>query len=379
MRPYILVVILALLFCSCKEKSLDPNGGYTVSGIILSRGSPVPAANVTLNNRSDLSSQTAPNGKFTIFNVPIGNYALSAEKSNTDGSFLATTSYVTVAGDVTLDPLILPRGVTMYTVENPEATSLKVSWNPTDAADFREYKLYRNTTSGLDENTGTLAHVSTTISDTQFIDSNLNAMTQYFYRVYVMNDYGRLGGSDIASSSTSNVDLATNGSFENVTAPAIIPDGWNAWGTSGKFSSDNSIAYSGSKSLRIQLSLSDWGVNSWGAYQQISPTKFEAVKNYKISFWFKADTLEQYESISCCFSKNNFFDGNQVLASLYNFVEGPRPAGTWQYYSFSLTIPSDVPTNYFVIFELVRAGTMGYNFHLPMTAWVDDVEIKKLP
>ena len=337
---------------------------------------PVANAKVSLNNRTDLSSQTAPSGNFSIFNVPDGNYTLSAEKTNSDSSFLATTSYVTVTKDVTLDPLILPKGVKMYSLSNPTSKSLTISWNPTNATDFREYKLYRHTTSGLDETTGTLAHVATTISDTQYVDNNLNPLTEYYYRVYVMNEYGHLGGSNIISASTLNINIVTNGSFENSTSS--VPNNWTTWGTSGKFSSDNATAEDGIKSLKVQLALSDWGVNSWGIYQQIIPTNFEQGKTYQVSFWCKIDTLEQYESMSCHFASSMNY-GSSSLVDLYNFIEGPSIADDWTQYSFTFTAPSTVPANYYLIYDLVRAGTSGYTFHLQMTAWLDNIVIQKLP
>ena len=130
--------------------------------------------------------------------------------------------------------------------------------------------------------------------------------------------------------------------------------------------------------MEIQLSLTDWGVNSWGLYQQINPTDFEQGKAYKISFWCKIDSMEQYESISCLISKNSYYDGNDVLASISNFVEGPIKAGDWKNYSFNVTIPTEIPSNYFIIFDMVRAGTTGYTFKLPMTAWIDNVSIEKI-
>ena len=51
----------------------------------------------------------------------------------------------------------------------------------------------------------------------------------------------------------------------------------------------------------------------------------------------------------------------------------------WQYFSFTLTIPQEVPSNYFLSFMLIRAGTSGYTFHLPMISWIDNVIIEKVP
>jgi hypothetical protein len=381
MKTFIVLftIILFSFVVGCKkEDSVSPKNSYTVSGTIYSGGHVVANATVSLGKQVNLTSQSDSSGRFAITNVPSNTYVLSVQKTNPDGSFLAKSSELMVTDDVYIQSLILPRGVVLLPITSVTATSMAVSWNPTDANDFREYKLYRHTTSGLDETTGLLAHVATAINDTQFVDDNLNPLTRYYYRVYVMNDYGHLGGSNITSAMTVNLNVASNGSFEAVTAPSTLPDYWTVWGASGRFSSDATNAQEGSKSLTLQLLLSDWGVNSWGIYQQIVPTKFEQGRTYQVSFWCKTDTLEQYESMSCHFATSMNY-GTSSLVHLYDFVEGPQSAGGWSQFSFTFTAPTSVPANYYLIFDVIRAGTTGYVFHFPMTAWLDNVVIQKVP
>lgn len=373
---FLLATILLLTVTGCKNNSTEPSGNYSVSGKIIHEGKPLPNATVSLDKRDDLTTQSNSDGEFTIANVPKGDYTLNAEKTDTDGSFITRSLEVSVTDDVTIESLLLPKGVKMFEPTKVSATSMHLYWTSTDANDFREYKLYRHTSSGLDENTGTLIHVSTSIYDTLFIDDDINPLTTYYYRVYIMNEYGHLGGSNIVNSTTLNLNIIKNGSFEEVLS--TFPDNWNTWGTQGKFLSSSENAQEGSKSIKVNLSLDDWGVNSWGLYQQISPNDFEQGKTYKISFWCMTDTLEEYESISCRFTKNNW-DGNEVIANLYGFIEGPKSASDWQYFSFTLTIPSEIPSNYFLTFDLTRAGTTGYTFELPMISWIDNVIIEKIP
>lgn len=377
MRKLFLSTVLIFAFISCSEESTDPNATYIISGKLLHNGNPLPNATVSLNDQINLSSQSDANGAFLIKNVPKGDYSLSVNKTNPDGSFISKNSDISVNQDVFIESLILPKGVTIFNPENVGSNSMDIKWSATDANDLREYKLYRHISSGLDETTGTLVHVSTAINDTQFTDQSVNPLTTYYYRVYIMNDYGRLGGSNIVSSTTLNRNVISNGSFAEVTSN--FPNNWSTWGTQGKFSSSTEFAQDGNKSLKINLNLSDWGVNSWGVYQQIDPNNFEAGQTYKISFWCKTDTLEQYESISFNFFKNNYWDGNNSLAALYDFVKGPRAESDWQYFSLTLTIPLEIPSNYGLSFMLVRAGTTGYTFHYPMISWIDNIIIEKIP
>ena len=372
----ILLPTTLLLIISCSEDNINPTGNYTVSGKVIYDGQPLAGATVSLDKRIDLTVQSNSTGDFIISNVPGGDYTLNAEKINNDGSFMTRSSEISVTEDILINSLILPKAVRLFEPKNITATSMELSWNSTDANDFREYKLYRHISSGLDETTGILVHVATAINDTIFTDNDIFPLTTYYYRVYVMNDFGKLGGSNIISSITLNKNAIQNGSFETVTSN--FPNNWSTWGQSGKFLTDAQFAQEGSKSIKIYLALEDWGVNSWGLYQQMNTSEFEPGKTYRISFWCKTDTLEQYESISCRFTKNNYWDGNEVLVSLYGFVEGPRSPSDWEYFNFTLTIPAVVPSNYYLTFDLTRAGTMGYTFDLPMLSWIDNVVIEKI-
>lgn len=52
----------------------------------------------------------------------------------------------------------------LHTDSTTNIATLK--WNKSTAEDFCEYKLYSHTTSGLDETTGELEHVTIDIKDT---------------------------------------------------------------------------------------------------------------------------------------------------------------------------------------------------------------------
>ena len=348
-----------------------------MSGTIVSGGVPVSKATVSLNSLANFTTQSDTIGRFSIPNVPDGNYSLGVQKTNADGSFLARTSNISVANDSVLLALILPKGVKLDTLENINATSVSISWNPTDANDFREYKLYRNLTSGLDQTTGTLVHVSTAINDTSFVDNTVNPFTTYYYRVYIMNDFGNLGGSNISSITTLVMNIISNGSFETIDAGTQFPSGWSFLGSQGKFQTELQIAQDSSKSIKLQLVLSDWGVNSWVLYQQISPKGVEQGATYRVSFWCKSDSLEEYESMSAFFT-TSLGDGNATLASLDPFIEGPKAPKDWTRFSFTFTVPSAIPPNYYLTFDVIRAGTMGYSFHLPMNVWLDNVQMEKI-
>ena len=47
-----------------------------------------------------------------------------------------------------IDALLLPKALLMYHPDSVSENSAKLTWSPTDANDFREYKIYKHTTSG---------------------------------------------------------------------------------------------------------------------------------------------------------------------------------------------------------------------------------------
>jgi hypothetical protein len=73
---------------------------------------------------------------------------------------------------------------------------IKIAWSSSASESFKEYKLYRHTSSGLDETTGELVHVSTTRGDTIFLDQ-ISHSAHFFYRVFVVNQNGTVTGSNL--------------------------------------------------------------------------------------------------------------------------------------------------------------------------------------
>jgi hypothetical protein len=102
-----------------------------------------------------------------------------------------------------MDELLLTIPVNLLEPADITSHSIKLIWNRCMASDFREYKIYIQYSSALDENTGTLLHVITGKNDTVhnvnkgdfwWGGSTLTPNTTYYFRVFVMNSYGRMSG-----------------------------------------------------------------------------------------------------------------------------------------------------------------------------------------
>ncbi len=140
----ILFVGLSLISLNCSKESVSPTEGYSISGKVLSKGEPVEGAIISINTSPNLKTQSDSQGDFKILNVPKGNHSLTVSKDLAKGAFTERTTLVTVEKNVTIGNLILPVGVQLFEPESVTDVSLLLKWSPTDASDFREYKIYQH-------------------------------------------------------------------------------------------------------------------------------------------------------------------------------------------------------------------------------------------
>ena len=199
-----LFICLSLLGACKKNKSTD---FYTVSGSItnIDAGSDV---SVRLSNAGiSYQTQAATSGSFSISDVVPGDYTLKISQEKSSGHVERNVK-ASVGSDNLVLSLILPDPVV---VSSPSHTdrSITLAWTRSSDGGFREYKVYRDYNPGLDETTGDLINVLTKPEDTTFIDMHgmtmtdgLTPNTTYYYRVMVMDEYGKIAGSNLLKVTT---------------------------------------------------------------------------------------------------------------------------------------------------------------------------------
>jgi hypothetical protein len=369
------LIIIFLAFNACQEKVTDVVNSFSVSGTIFQNNTPLTGATVALDQMYNYTTYTDQYGYFMITGVPEGDHDLSIIKTYDDGSFTEKSAQITVVQDLILDEIRLPNAVILYPADSITATSVKINWAPSNATDFREYKIYRHTTSGLDENTGTLVHVSTIKTDTVFTDRQLEALQDYYYRVYVMNEFGRLGGSNLISFRTLNNNIVHNGDFENFYSSSNLPVDWDIETSYSinPFTLVSGNAASGQKSL--QLKITDGLHNTHRFSQFISPADFSPGERYELSFYMKHDSLIKPPRIMVFLEYNDYE---------YSFLEDIMPGvgnsvdeSPWERYSikFSALDIIDI-VNYNLRFEIwtsyPSSGNQTYRL------WFDNVRIERI-
>ena len=365
----VVILLLIALTCilSCNEKISEPKDKFIVSGKVIYNNSVMPNAQVSLNKTENYSTNTDEEGNFAISDVPEGTYTLTISKNLPDGNFTEINKDVSVTDNLELSELLLPKAVYLYPLTNVTSSSIEINWSPTDAADFREYKIYRHTSPGLDETTGTLIYVATSISDTSLEDVELFESTTYYYRVYVMNEFGRLGGSNISSSKTLNKNLIKNGDFELFNSSNLPTD----WLTENDIWYVNNQNYqNGTYGLRGERNsyLSELGPGA-SLRQFIPYTSIIPGKQYTFSFYYNVENLGGNSTLNVALG-TNVQAGHESIT--YKFIDATSLSG-WQNYSFTFTAPQLTED---LVLSCYVSVNIPYNGE-PWIMWLDNFELKR--
>jgi hypothetical protein len=311
--------------------------GTGLLGRVTQEGQPVQGALVFLTESPTASVQTDAEGRFTLA-APAGRHELTARYVAEDGA-LNEQRLVAEAGADAAVELQLPRPTRLEQPTAATRDSAQVAWNPYPGSDFREYKLYRHTSAALDESTGTLVHVGMARGEAQFVDTEVRPGETYYYRVFVMNDFGRLAGSNIARLAMPNVDLVQGGDFEadgvGQAPPTFTVAADQSWTVS------DARAHSGTHALRGS---GDYSMNP-GITQRIPGKLFVPGARYRLSFHYLREAFASPDPDSPVQSISGFYTRLLVSAAPMTVVgpfDTPQDNVTdtsWQPFSETFTAP----------------------------------------
>ena len=213
-RLIIFTVIVALVSACSKDKASDPStttqptGLYSVTGTITNIEAGASGVSVTLSNSgNNYIGQASISGVYSIDNVQPGDYTLKIVQEKSNGHVERNVKAAISSVNLVLN-LVLPDPVKL---SSPAHTNhaISLSWTRSHDIGFREYRLYRLYDPGLDETTGTLMDVFTKPADTAVTDSfeqmnngGLSPNTTYYYRVMVMDEFGKIAGSNVLAVTT---------------------------------------------------------------------------------------------------------------------------------------------------------------------------------
>jgi len=216
----------------------------------------------------------------------------------------------------------------------------------------------------LDETTGTLIHVATSIADTVFQVDDLQPLSTYYFRVFVLNQFGLLGGSNIVSAKTANLEIVQNGDFEILDAATDFPDKWRALVNPASFVLDRTTPQSGVIAVRSNIQKdTDYLI------QDIPFNQVELGKKYRLRYWAKYDSLGSNALFRVFFSDKA---GKWLL--IVSTMLGPKPASPeWKEFEHEIVFPAELSTPsiplVFYFESYVKEDTM--------KVWVDNISLKK--
>jgi len=366
MKRVLLVFLFTLIIYNCSKTSTNPTDTYTVQGVVMSAGLPVENATVTVDSMYNYTTTSNIDGEFEIKDVPKGEHQLTLKKTNSDNSFMQQTIDIGVYSDVVLNNLILPKSVRIHDSVIIENNTISICWSPSDAEDFREYRLYRHTSAGIDENTGTFIYVSIDKDDTCFTDTDLSFSNKYYYRIFIMNEYGKLGGSNVVSGTTAIPEIILNGSFEEIDDYLKIPVSWErnvGLQEDMCIFSDSTNSYDGQYSVHARMT----HIGDLMLSQRIDASRINPTKDYIASFWMKVDTLLSGEMIIV-----GITEGGGYLS-----IMGPLETSDWREYNFDIGFIETInPQDYGFFFDFSCEGSSTTYHNLDI--WIDNLTVNEV-
>ena len=373
MKTYNLFSILAILIflLGCQEEELKTD--FNVSGYLKSDGKPLVNASVDIDGLEQYKTSTNTDGYFIIENIPAGTYSLNTKMSSNNKSYIQRSYDIVLENnDIDFDSLILPNPVLIDTILLDSLTNIAtIIWNKSKAEDFREYKLYSHTTSGLDESTGLLEHVTIDINDTSK-SIQIENLTEKYFRVFVLNEYGQLGGSNIISISSVNKNIVLGGNFNSL-------EDLNYWSISGNIKIDSVFPYDGAGCLLLTSELDTLGMSKTEpeidnvTLNEISiDLALEEDRDYTLSFWYRL------KGFGCMIDQEPFYyyyyqDNEEKLGTIiydyywagewYGWINKVLDDTGWIYYSKTFNSDSDANAVFHITCRIEEV-------------WIDKLEIK---
>lgn len=90
---------------------------------------------------------------------------------------------------------VLPKPVSIA-IAVQDSTTFRLTWTRNSDTDFESYRIYRSTSSGVDNSADNLLVIENTQSTTSFTDTSVESGQTYYYKVFVYDRFGGSAGSN---------------------------------------------------------------------------------------------------------------------------------------------------------------------------------------
>ncbi|WP_083560367.1 carboxypeptidase regulatory-like domain-containing protein [Myxococcus fulvus] len=358
------MVACAVVVLACGDGTSDG-----LVGRVTQEGQPVQGALVYLTEAPSASTETDADGRFKL-SAPSGRHEITARYQAEDGALNEQRFMAEV--DVTAE-LRLPRPTRLQEPVVVDAGTVRLSWNPYPGADFREYKLYRAKSAALDETTGTLVYVGMVPGDAEFVDEDVRPGDVYFYRLFVMNDFGRLAGSNIKRLSMPNVNLVQGGDFEEF-AVGSAPTGFTL-GADQQWVVSDERAHSGTRAVR---GTGGFSYLFQGLRQHIPGKLLVQGARYRLSFYYQRESFERPDPSDPDYSRGNSISlrldvPEMAWGEAYHTLLGEGVDTTWQLMTRTFIVDKSGDASVIVWIDRERNGPSP-----DWVVWIDDVKFERV-
>ncbi len=188
MINFVYPLLVIVLLSSCKENTVAPVNYGNIQGVVLLPDGKTAVSGALITTNPATESLTTDNsGKFTLNNVPVGNYAINATKSPYNGTSVSvsvTTSNTTPATIILSYRTSSAPGMAILASPANQAVSqpldLTLSWRPPSGikTDTIKYDVYL-----FSSNSPVPLKIASQIADTTIAVTRLNFNTTYFWQI----------------------------------------------------------------------------------------------------------------------------------------------------------------------------------------------------
>lgn len=203
---FILFLLTLILLNAC----LFIDDTYEIKGRILYNGSPCQGVEISLYDTNDYrrgfyTTDSTGNFRFNIHPDYGENYWMRAIKTESYSSCIIKTDSINISSDLQLPDIKLEKTLNlscMSYVTDMYNTGIELKWTSYKGDNFKEYRVFKSLDNGLGDNelfdnNGSIIKICNAVSDTVFIDKNAFPLILNYYRVDVLDGFGKIGQSNI--------------------------------------------------------------------------------------------------------------------------------------------------------------------------------------
>jgi TolB protein len=198
---HILAVLLLIFFSSCKEDTIQPVLYGSISGVVINDSTSLAIGGASITTSPPTSALlTGADGKFSIDDIPVGNYAINAQKAGYKKGSVSISVRENAATQATVfletdngtnSAPNAPSVPFPATAATGQPVNIALAWSASDPdGDLLSYTVYLYKSGSSSQDIIALGIIDTTINV-----QNLDYSTTYYWQVVAKDSGGLISNS----------------------------------------------------------------------------------------------------------------------------------------------------------------------------------------